>query len=132
MAVLTDPIADMLVRLKNAYHRKHETVLVPHSKVKESIARVLEAKGYISGFEKKGKKVKKFLEISLKYRDEVPAIRGLRRVSRPSRRLYVKAADLKPIRHGYGAAIISTSSGMMTNEDAKAKRLGGEIIMEIW
>lgn len=132
MAVITDPIGDMIVRIKNGYRAKKESVVVPHSKVKENIAKVLEAKGYIGGFEKKGKKVKKFLEIALKYKDETPALTGGRRISKPSRRLYAKSSDLKPVRHGYGMSVISTSQGLMSNEDARAKKLGGEIIMEVW
>ncbi|OHA00568.1 MAG: 30S ribosomal protein S8 [Candidatus Sungbacteria bacterium RIFCSPHIGHO2_02_FULL_49_12] len=132
MSVISDPIGDMLVRIKNAYRAKKETVLVPHSNVKQAITELLKAKGYIADFEKKGKKVRKFLELTLKYSDGAPAVKDVRRVSKPSRRLYIKASDIKQVKYGYGIAIISTPQGLMTNHDAKQKKLGGEILAEVW
>jgi small subunit ribosomal protein S8 len=132
MAVITDPIGDMLVRLKNAYRAKHETVLVPHSNLKQALAELLMAKGYISEIEKKGKKVKKFLDLKLKYEAGEPALIDARRISKPSRRLYTTAADIKQVKYGHGMAVISTSKGLMSDKDAKEKKLGGEIIAEIW
>lgn len=132
MSVITDPIGDMLVRMKNAYARKRESVLIPHSNMKESIAKVLERKGYIAGMEKKGKKVRKYLELVLKYSDDGAALTGARRISRPSRRLYVKAPDIKSVKYGHGMSLISTSAGIMAGDEAKAKKLGGEIIAEVW
>lgn len=132
MAVITDPIGDMLVRVKNAYSRKRESVLVPHSNMKEAVAKVLERKGYIAGMEKKGKKVRKYLELALKYADGEAVLTGARRISRPSRRLYVKASEIKQVKYGHGISLISTSSGIMSNDEAKAKKLGGELIAEVW
>ena len=132
MAVITDPIGDMLVQLKNGYRAKKASVVIPHSRIKEQIAKVLEAKGYIHSFEKKGKKVRKFLDIALKYAEGAPALQGARRISKPSRRLYAKATLLKPVKYGHGTAIISTSAGVMSGDEAKAKKLGGEIMAEVW
>ena len=132
MAVITDPIGDMLVQIKNGYRAKKTSVVVPHSLIKEEIAKVLESKGYTGSFEKKGKKVRKFLDISLKYSEGVPALENTRRISKPSRRLYVKAADLRPVKYGHGITIISTSRGIMSGDTAKAQKLGGEIIAEVW
>ncbi|MBI3627505.1 MAG: 30S ribosomal protein S8 [Candidatus Sungbacteria bacterium] len=122
----------MIIRIQNGYRAKKEAVVVPHSNVKESIAKVLERKGYIAGIEKKGKKARKFMEISLKYKDGTPAFAGGRRISKPSRRLYVKASEIRPVKYGHGIAVISTSAGVLSNDEAKKKKLGGEIIAEIW
>lgn len=132
MAVITDPIGDMLVRIQNAYRAKKEMVVIPHSNMKEEIAKVLERRGFIASVEKKGKKARKFLELSLKYKDGAPAFSGARRISKPSRRLYAKADVLRPVRHGQGIAVISTSGGLLSNDEAKAKKLGGEIVAEVW
>lgn len=132
MAVISDPIGDMLIRIKNAYKAGKEAVVIPHSNMKEEIAKLLEAKGYIQGVEKKGKKVRKFLELSLKYGNNGPAVSDVRRISKPSRRLYAKASELKPVRYGRGMAIVSTSAGLLSGEDAKAKKMGGELVAEIW
>ena len=132
MSVITDPIGDMLVRIKNAYRAKHATVLVPHSNLKQSLAELLMVRGYIGEIEKKGKKVRKFLELSLKYSADGPALIGAKRISRPSRRLYTKASEIKQVKYGHGIAVISTSKGLMTDKEAKEKKLGGELIAEVW
>jgi len=132
MSVISDPIGDMLVRVKNAYSAKKESVLVPHSNLKLAVAELLKSKGFISGIEKKGKKIRKFLELGLKYSDGEAAISGARRISKPSRRLYAKASQMKPVKYGRGIAIISTSKGIMTNVEAREKGLGGEIMAEVW
>ena len=129
---MTDPIADFFNRIRNGYAAKNATVLVPYSKLKEEIARLLEAKRSIAGFEKKGRKIRKFLEVHLRYDGTKPAIRGVKRISRPSRRLYIHAADIRSVRQGFGFLIVSTSKGLMTGEDARKARLGGEIIAEVW
>ncbi len=132
MSVISDPIGDMLVRIKNAYRAKKESVLIPHSNLKQALAEVLKARGYIGNIERKGKKIRKFLEIGLKYNDGAPVLTDARRVSKPSRRMYVKSVELKPVKYGHGIAIISTSRGLMSDKDAKDKKLGGEILAEIW
>lgn len=132
MAVITDPIGDMLIRIKNAYQVKKDMVVIPHSAVKEEIARLLEAKGFIQSVEKKGKKVRRFLELSLKYGNGAPAMLNARRISKPSRRLYTKSKEIRPVRHGHGMVIVSTSAGLLAGDEAKARKLGGEIIAEVW
>lgn len=132
MAVISDPIGDMLVRIKNAYRAKKASVVIPHSNLKEEIAKVLEARGYISGIEKKGKKARKYLEFSLKYSDGVPVLESARRISKPSRKMYAKASEIKPVRYGHGLLILSTPKGVMSGEEARRNRVGGEIIAEIW
>lgn len=127
-----DPIADMLIRIKNAYRARHETVIVPYSKLKVEIARVLAERSYIGGVEKRGKKIRKYLELGLRYVDGQPAIREVRRVSKPSRRTYVARRALKPVRQGTGIVILSTSRGVMSDGEARKLKVGGEVICEVW
>ncbi len=127
-----DPIADMLIRIKNAQMARHETVLIPYSKLKFEIAKILKRDGWISDFSKKGKKVKKYVEVNLKYSEGEPKISDLRRISKPSRKVYIKADAIKIIRQGFGSAIISTPDGLLTDKEAKAKKVGGEVLCEIW
>ncbi len=126
---MTDPIADMLNRIRNAQAVSKETVVIPFSNLKYEIAKILEKQGFVEKLEKKGRKPRKVFEITLKY----PAvISGLRRTSKPGQRIYTSAKEIKPVRGGYGILIVSTSKGLMTNKEAKRKKLGGEIICEIW
>lgn len=131
-----DPIADMLIRIKNAQAVKGEQVTMPFSKVKFRIAGILKEAGFISEVERKNKKEKKseheYLQLTLKYQDNQGALNGVKIVSRPSRRMYIKAAEIKPVRSGYGIAIVSTSKGIMSSKEAKKSGLGGEIICEVW
>ena len=129
---MTDPISDMLVRIKNAQAVGHKTVVVPFSKIKLEIAKVLEKENFIGKVETKGRKINKLIEIELKYDKKEPAIASIKRISKPGQRIYIKAENLKPVRQGYGISVISTSSGLMTNEQAKKKKLGGEILFEIY
>lgn len=129
---MTDPITDMLNRIRNAQAVSHPTVDVPFSNLKYEIIKILEKQSFIQKAEKRGRKAKKIIEITLKYDDGVPAIFGLKRISKSGQRIYVKAKELKPVRRGYGIAIISTPEGLMTNKEARKKRLGGEILFEIW
>ena len=129
---MTDPIADMFIRLQNAYRAGHESLTLPHSKVKAEIARVLKEEGYIADFEKKGKKVRKFLELQLKYSSGIPSLLGIRRVSKSSRRLYVKKGGIARYERDARMFILSTPQGVMTGKDAKSKQLGGEIICKVW
>jgi len=126
---MTDPIADMLNRIRNAQAVAKETVVIPYSNLKYEIAKILEKQELVGKIEKKGRKPRKTIEISLKY----PAvISGLRRISKPGQRIYTSAKEIKPVRGGYGISIVSTPKGIMTNKEAKRKKLGGEIICEIW
>lgn len=129
---MTDPIADMLIRIKNAQTVGKVSVNVPFSQLKFNLAQILEKEGFLGKIEKKGKDMEKYLKINLKYNNNRMAISGVKRISKPSQRIYVKKELLKPIKQGYGIAIISTSRGLMTNKEAKKQKLGGEIMCEIW
>ena len=127
-----DPIADLFIRIKNGYRAKKATVLVPFSQLKAEIARVLEARGYLGAAEKKGRKVRKFLELELTYPDGVPALDDIRLISKPSRRMYIKKSEIRPVRQGHGLLIVSTSRGVMSGEDARKAGIGGVAIAEVW
>ena len=129
---MTDPIADMLIRLKNAQAVDHHGVEIPFSNLKHKLAKILLEKELIKGVEKKQNKAKKTLWISLKYKNKEPVIEGLRRVSKPGRRVYLPAKKIRLPRGGRGIMIISTPQGLMTGREARKKRLGGEVICEIW
>ncbi len=131
--MMTDPISDMLSRIRNASLVHKASVELPSSKLKLGIAKLLEAEGYIAGVEEREDGSKKLLRFKLKYgEDKTPAITGIKRISKPGQRLYVKADDLKVIRSGFGLAIVSTPNGLMTNTEAHKRRLGGEILCEIY
>lgn len=130
--MMTDPINDMLNRIRNAQAVGIQTVELPSSNIKYEIGKILEKEGFIEKIEKKGKKTKKFLEITLKYADKISAISGLKRVSRPSQRIYLGSTNIHEMRGGYGISIVSTSKGLMTNTEARKQKLGGEILCEIW
>ncbi len=129
---MTDSISDMLIRIKNAQAVSHQTVNIPFSKIKFNLAQVLEKEELIGAITIRGRKIKKIIEIKLKYEEGQPVIRELKRVSKPGQRIYFKKSQVKPIKQGFGLAIISTSQGLMTNKKAKKKGLGGEILCEIW
>ena len=135
---MTDPITDMLNRIKNAQAVFHQTVEVPFSNLKYQIAKIMEAEKFLGEAEKKGKTSQKIIKINLKYgkadvgKKMIPAISGVRKISKPGQRIYIKHQDLKPVKGGYGILIISTSKGLMTNKEAKKQKLGGEVICEIW
>lgn len=130
------PIADMLTTITNAQAVNKESVTLPFSKIKFDIANILKASGYLTGVEKKKKKTKKseheLLFVVLKYDEHGPAISGIKMISRPSRRMYVKASQIKPIRSGYGMSVISTPKGVMSSKEARIHKLGGEILFEVW
>ncbi|MGC8651235.1 MAG: 30S ribosomal protein S8 [Minisyncoccia bacterium] len=130
---MTDPISDMLTRIRNAQAVKKEIVSVPFSQLKWSILDILKQNGFIKDIEKIGRGENKNIEIKLKYRkDGTPRINILNRVSKPSRRIYVGTQDVWNFKHGTGLLIISTSKGMMNDKQAKKEKLGGEVILEIW
>jgi small subunit ribosomal protein S8 len=129
---MTDPIADMLIRIKNAQAVGHQTVRVPFSKLKLSLAQILEKEGFVAKAEKRGKDVQKYIKIDLKYKDGRAAIGGVKRMSRPGQRLYVTKNEIRSVKQGYGMAIISTSKGLMTDKEARKSGLGGELMCEIW
>jgi len=130
---MTDPICDMLNRIRNAQAVLKETVDIPFSDLKYGIAKILEKKGFVAKVEKKGKKVRRTIEITLKYDANQPVISGLKRISKPGQRIYKKAREIKPVKGGYGVAVISTpKEGLMTDKEARKKKLGGEVICEVW
>ena len=129
---MVDPISDMLTRIRNAQAISNETVLVPFSNLKLNLAKILEKEGLIGKVNVQGRKINKIIEIKLSYKDGEPAINSIKRISKQGQRIYIKKDEIKPIRQGYGLSIISTSKGLMTNIEAKKKRLGGEVICEIY
>ncbi|MDI6592064.1 MAG: 30S ribosomal protein S8 [Patescibacteria group bacterium] len=129
---MTDPITDLLNRIRNAQAVFHPTVDIPFSNLKYEIAKILEKEGFVKKIEKKGRKIKRKIEIILKYDGKIPAISGLKRVSKPGQRIYKSCKDLKPVKGGYGIAIVSTSKGIMTDKEARKQKLGGEVLCEIW
>ncbi len=133
---MTDPIADMLTRLRNANQAYHDSTNMPHSKIKEGIAQILTEQGYIAGFEvlqpSEGE-VGKTLKITLKYgTNRERSIAGLRRISKPGLRVYAKSTALPKVLGGLGVAIISTSQGLMTDRQANHKSVGGEVLAYVW
>ncbi len=127
-----DPIADMLIKIKNAYRAGNVSVTIPHSKLKAEILALLEKHKYIGSVEKRGKKVRKFLDAALLYKNGDPAVHDVKRVSKSSRRVYVPHDKLYLVKQGYGIAVVSTSKGIMTGGEAKKAGLGGEVIAEVW
>lgn len=131
--MLNDPLADMLTRLRNALRMRHPQVIIPHSKWKALLAEILYQEGYLAGVTVAGEKTKRSLVVQLQYLpDGRPAISKLTRVSRLSRRVYAGVKALKPIRSGLGLRILSTSQGVMTDVQARAKKVGGEVLVEVW
>ena len=130
---ITDAIADMLTRIRNAYMAKHESVSVPASNMKKAIAQILVDEGYIKGFKVIEDGKQGVIEIALKYgSDTTPAVKGLRRVSKPGLRSYSNCEDLPRVFNGLGIAILSTSKGIMTDKDARKANVGGEVLAFIW
>lgn len=128
-----DSIADMLIRLKSALNVKQENVDVPHSGLKEEVAKLLLAEGYISKLDTHSRMNKKYLRLTLKYdANKKSVISGLRRVSKPGGRFYVGKRKVPRVQSGFGTAIISTSRGLMTDETARENKLGGEVVCYIW
>jgi len=127
-----DPLSEMLNSIKNAQAVSKTTVVFPFSNFKYEIAKILEKEGFIEKVEKEGKKTSKNLEINLKYKDKIPAISGLKRISKEGQRIYINYKKIKPVKGGYGIAIISTSKGLLTNKEARKQKIGGELICEIW
>lgn len=128
-----DPIADMIVRIKNASDSKKESVVLPYSNLKSAILDVLLKSGYIKSFGKKGKKVVKYIEIGLLYdADGSPAVHGVDRVSKSSKRVYYKVGEIKKVKNGLGSLILSTPKGIMTDKMAKEAKVGGEALFKIW
>jgi small subunit ribosomal protein S8 len=126
--MMTDPISDMLIRLQNASRVGHTAVTLPYSAMKQSIAKVLEKEGYVADAKKKDNT----LTMSLLYKNSRPVINGVKRISKPSRRMYVGVRDIHQVKRGAGLLVISTPEGVLAGKEARAKRVGGEPLFEIW
>ncbi|MDR1044926.1 MAG: 30S ribosomal protein S8 [Candidatus Adiutrix sp.] len=130
---MTDPIADLLTRIRNALIARHDRVDVPASRIKVAIVRILKDEGFIKNFKVSKDNKQGMIRVFLKYSDRnTPVINGLERVSTPGRRVYQKSADILPVLSGLGVAIVSTSAGVMTDKEARRQNLGGEMICQIW
>ncbi|MEN9561197.1 MAG: hypothetical protein RIQ56_470 [Candidatus Parcubacteria bacterium] len=131
--MVSDPIGDFIIRLTNAGAVKQTVVSVPFSNFKLAIAEKLKDAGYIKAIEKKGKKVKKTLDVTLVYdQDGNHKIQGVKRISKPGRRMYKSVLEIIPVRYGHGALILSTPKGILTDKEAKKEKIGGEALFEIW
>jgi small subunit ribosomal protein S8 len=130
---MTDPIADLLTRIRNAILAKHDRLDVPSSQLKQRLCELLKREGYVDELETVEEKPQSLLRIYLRYtREGVPAVRHIERVSRPGRRVYRRADEIRPVLNGLGTAIISTSKGLLTDRDAREQRVGGEVLCELW
>ena len=130
--VMTDPIADMLTRIRNANQRRHSDVIVPLSNTKKAIADVLKAAGYIRDFSIEGTAPKQDIKITLKYDKKNKVIQGIKRISKPGLRVYANVNELPRVLSGLGIAIVSTSKGIMSDDQARKEKLGGEVLAYVW
>ncbi len=131
--MVTDPIGDLLVRLKNGSQRRHETITVPASKLKRSILQILKNEGYVEAVEDGTQEGHPILKVQLRYVEEgQPMITGLQRISKPGRRVYVGSKDIDRVRNGIGMSILSTSKGIMTDQESRRNKLGGEVLCSVW
>lgn len=128
--MLTDPIADMLTRIRNAHLALHKEVSVPRSKMKTAIAAILKQEGYVEDYAPDEEN--RAIKIQLKYHKNRPAISGLKRISKPGRRMYVQSNAIPRVQNGLGICILSTSQGLLTGDDAKKANTGGELLCEVW
>lgn len=129
---LTDPIADMLTRIRNANMAKHDVVAIPFSKIKENIANILRNEGYISGYEIKEEGTKKDILVTLKVVDGEQVIKGLKRISKPGRRVYSSVENLPKVLGGLGIAIVTTPNGVLTDKECRKQSVGGEVLCYVW
>ena len=131
--MLTDPISDLLIRLKNGAQRRHEAVMVPASRLKRAILEILKREGYVDAIEEQVQDGHPMLSVRLRYVAEgQPMITGLERISKPGRRVYVGSKDIPKVRNGIGMSILSTSKGIMTDQESRKNKLGGEVLCSIW
>ena len=132
MIVMTDPIADMLNRIKNAQQVRKETTEIPFSRTKFEIGKILERTGFLQKVDLKTKRNRKPIEVTLKYKEKIPVIHGVQRISKSGQRVYVPVSQFGKFRRGLGIVIISTSKGLMTMGEAKEQNLGGEVLCKVW
>jgi len=133
VAMMTDPVADMLTRIRNANMALHPTVVMPSSKLKEQIATILVSEGYVESYDVTADGVHRSLELTLRYsKDRSRVIKGLKRISRPGRRIYAGASEIPRVNGGLGVSVVSTSQGLLPDREARRRRLGGEVLCEVW
>lgn len=132
MSAMSDPIGDMLTRLRNATQARHTNCTVPTSKLKSAVAEVLKQEGYIADFAVEGEGVQKQLRIGLKYHQKKAVIAGVKRVSKPSRRVYVGAKEIPRVMGGLGTVILSTPEGILSGRQARKRNVGGEVLCFVW
>lgn len=130
--MVTDPISDLLVRIQNGLRRRHEVVSIPASRLKRELLRVLQNEGYIQGVQADMADGHPVLKVQLRYVAEVPVVTGMQRVSKPGRRVYVGIKDIPRVKNGIGVAILSTSKGLMTDQESRRAGLGGEVLCSVW
>lgn len=130
--VTTDPIADMLTRIRNANQQKHETVSIPYSNLKNDLAKILKNEGFVTDFVVNEEGNHKNIVITLKYKGNERVITGLKRVSKPGLRQYAKVNEIPKVLNGLGIVVLSTSQGLMADKEARAKNIGGEVLAYIW
>lgn len=130
---MSDPISDLLTRIRNGGQAGHQQVLVPHSRIKESIVSLLQEEGFVDGFDVRPDGPRTWMEVKLRYgRDSKAVIRGLQRVSKPSRRIYVRRDEVPYVRNGLGLAILTTPRGIISDRDARRLGVGGEVLCYVW
>jgi len=127
-----DPLSDMLIHIKNAGEAGKHTVVVSHSNFKFKVAEVLLREGYIAGLARKGRGIKKLIEITLAYNGKRPRIQGIKKLSKPSRRIYQGIRGIRLVRQGFGNVILSTPKGIVTGREARKAKVGGEVLFTIW
>ena len=130
--VMTDPVADMLTRIRNANQMKHETVDIPASKLKKEVLELLKTEGYIANVQVVNNKPQDILRVTLKYLQNERVVKGLKRISKPGLRVYAKTNEIPKVLNGLGIAIISTSHGIVTDREARKLKVGGEILAYVW
>lgn len=130
--MMTDPIADMLTRIRNANNQKHQSVEIPASNMKKNLAQILLDEGYINGYNVTEDDKQGVITVDLKYYNDEKVISGIKRISKPGRRIYVNANEVPRVLGGLGIAIISTSHGVMTDKTARKEKVGGEVICYVW
>lgn len=130
--MVTDPIADMLTRIRNANQQRHDEVVIPNSKLKVSLAEILKNEGFIKDYRVESEGIIKNIVVTLKYKGNDRVITGLKRVSKPGLRQYAKVNEIPRVLNGLGIVVLSTSQGLMTDKEARAKKIGGEVLAYIW
>jgi Ribosomal protein S8 len=130
--MVTDPIADMLTRIRNANQQRHDEVVIPNSKLKVSLAEILKNEGFIKDYRVESEGIIKNIVVTLKYKGNDRVITGLKRVSKPGLRQYAKVNEIPRVLNGLGIVVLSTSQGLMTDKEARAKGIGGEVLAYIW